>query len=116
SIIGVQAIQAVVAGKDRVIAENAASLITATKLQGSIESRVASFRGYLLGGTEEHLQRLTEADAGSAQALASLKALNAADAELVGLLAQVERALNDYAQAASEVLRRRQAGESVAQA
>lgn len=113
SIVGVRAIQSVVTEKDRVIAENAASLVAATKFQAALESRVASFRGFLLTGADGQLQRLAEAQAESTKTLASLKALAASDAELFGLLGPIEKALSDYAQTAGELLARRRAGASV---
>jgi len=113
SVVGVRAIQSVVEEKDRVITENAASLIAATKFQAALEARVASFRGFLLTGTDDHLQRLADAQAETAKALASLKTLNATNPELFALLGSIEKALNDYAKVAGEVLARRQAGTSI---
>jgi methyl-accepting chemotaxis protein len=113
SIIGVRAIQAVVAEKDRVITENANSVITATHFQAATEARVASFRGFLLAGTEEHLQRLRAAEADNTRALEALKSLNAGNAQFESLLGPIEKALAEYARAAADVLQRRQAGATV---
>ena len=108
SLVSVRALQSVVADKDRVITGNAASLVVAAKFQAAAEWRVASTRGFLLTGGEEHLRRLQEASNQAARLLDQLKRQAANGQEQNTLLAQIGQAGADYAQAADATVALRQ--------
>jgi len=75
SFVNIRALRTVVADKDRVLADNAASLIDTAKFQGALEWKVAAVRGFLLAGKERYLQRLAEADNEVARLLRQLKSM-----------------------------------------
>lgn len=113
SIVGVRALRSVVSDKDRVIAENATELIDAAKFQSAVESKVAAMRGFLLAGTEDHLQRLAEADAEATRLLQQLKTLVAANGDAAAMLGRIEQALGDYAAVSNHIIALKQGGTSL---
>ena len=109
SVLNVRTLRAVVAEKDRVLTENAASLIASEKLQAVFEWRVAAARGYLLTGKESHLVRLEEARAEIERLLQVLQT-HVISADARSLLSRIEAARNEYRQAMDQVIKLRQVG------
>ncbi len=113
SVLNVRTLRAVVADKDRVLTENAASLIDAAKFQAALEWRVAAFRGFLLAGKDAYLQRLAEADAEVARILRQLKSQVASNKEAAALLARLEQAYGEYVPVASQAVTLKQGGTAI---
>lgn len=110
SVLNVRTLRAVVADKDRVLTENAASLVDAAKFQAAIEWKVAAVRGFLLTGKDANLQRLAEADTEVARILRQLKSQAAANEEAAALLARIEQAHGEYVPVASHAVTLKQGG------
>lgn len=113
SVLNVRTLRAVVADKDRVLTENAASLVDAAKFQAAIEWKVAAVRGFLLTGKDAYLQRLTEADTEVTRILRQLKSQATSNEEAATLLARIEQAHGEYAPAVSQAITLRQGGTSI---
>lgn len=110
SFVNMRALRTVIADKDRVLTENAASLAGAAKLQAAIEWKVAAFRGFLLAGKETYLRRLTEADSEVGALLRQLQSRTISDKEAADLLARIESAHGEYAQTVTQAVARKQEG------
>lgn len=110
SLVNVRASRTVVADKDRVLIENAASLIDAAKLDAALEWKVATVRGFLLTGKESYLVRETEADTAVARLLRQMKSRGSSDREAAYLLPRIEQAYADYASVANQAVASRKGG------
>lgn len=110
SLVNVRALRTVVADQERVLIENAASLIDAAKFDAALEWKVAAVRGYLLTGKESYLVRQTEADTEIARLLRQMKSRGSPDKEAAALLPRIEQAYGDYGLVASQAVASRQGG------
>ncbi|HEY1111830.1 MAG TPA: hypothetical protein VGE76_24455, partial [Opitutaceae bacterium] len=111
AVVGVRAVSNVVLAKDRVLAENAASLISAAKFQAGIEYKVAAARGFLLTAKDSYLQRLAEAHADAERISRELR--QQAGGEAAALLGRIAQAEAEYAQIVARAISQRQGGANV---
>lgn len=110
SLVNVRALRTVLADQDRVLTENAGSLLDAAKFQAALEWKVAATRGFLLTNKDPHLQRLAEANDEVGRLLRRLKSRSAAGGTTAELLARIEQAHADYAATVSRAIALRQGG------
>ncbi len=88
--VSIQALRSVVADKDRVISENAQSLIGAARMEATLERKASNGRAFLLSGEQRFLERMREARASFSSLLGILRA-QSKSADSRPLLDAIER-------------------------
>jgi methyl-accepting chemotaxis protein len=109
--LSIHALRSVVTSKDRVITVYAQVLIDAERLNGAVERRMSSLRGYLFAREDYFLEQFRGARADIAAGEARLHSL-VASAEGQRALAAMERAEAEYHQAADQIIALRRADAS----
>lgn len=112
SAIAIWSLGAVVAAKDRVLSDNAQSVIEAERLRASVLRMTASTRGYLLVKADDQLRAAQASRNEFKASLARLQPL-VADDEARRLLDQVAQAEPPQRAAVERALSARQAGEAL---
>jgi methyl-accepting chemotaxis protein len=112
--VGVLALRSVVAGKDRVIGNQAQQLIEAQRLRVAVEKKVTAGRSFLLTGDEKYVDQMQQSR-GEFQTVMQRLSRGAVEQEASALLATVERAEEAQQKALDGVVALRRTGATPAE-